>query len=42
VGLLKGIAGNSTYYLADGVHLNDIAQPFMLNNLWEKLNPLFD
>jgi acyl-CoA thioesterase I len=42
VGLLKGIAGNSTYYLADGVHLNDIAQPFMLSNLWEKLNPLFD
>ncbi len=37
VGLLKGIAGNSTYYLADGVHLNDIAQPFMLNNLWEEL-----
>jgi acyl-CoA thioesterase I len=42
VGLLKGIAGNSTYYLTDGVHLNDLAQPFMLNNLWEKLNPLFD
>jgi acyl-CoA thioesterase I len=42
VGLLKGIAGNSTYYLADGVHLNDLAQPFMLSNLWEKLNPLFD
>ncbi len=42
VGLLKGIAGNSTYYLSDGVHLNDLAQPFMLNNLWEKLNPLFD
>lgn len=42
VGLLKGIAGNSTYYLSDGVHLNDLAQPFLLNNLWEKLNPLFD
>jgi acyl-CoA thioesterase I len=42
VSLLKGIAGNSTYYLADGVHLNDIAQPIMLNNLWEKINPLFD
>lgn len=42
VGLLKGIAGNSAYYLADGVHLNDLAQPFMLSNLWEKLNPLFD
>ena len=42
VGLLKGIAGNSTYYLTDGVHLNDLAQPIMLNNLWGKLNPLFD
>lgn len=42
VGLLKGIAGNSTYYLSDGVHLNDIAQPFMLNNLWGKLIPLLN
>jgi acyl-CoA thioesterase I len=42
VGLLRGIAGNSTYYLPDGVHLNDLAQPFILNNLWEKLNPLFN
>jgi acyl-CoA thioesterase I len=42
VGLLKGVVGNPTYYLTDGVHFNDAAQPTMMTNLWEKLNPLFD
>jgi acyl-CoA thioesterase I len=42
VGLLNGVLGNPAYYLADGVHLNDAAQPFMLNNLWAKLDPLFN
>jgi acyl-CoA thioesterase I len=42
VPLLKGVLGNPTYYLTDGVHLNDSAQPFLLNNLWNVLIPLFD
>ena len=42
VALLKGVVGNPSYYLSDGVHLNDAAQPIMMNNVWEKLIPLFD
>lgn len=39
VPLLKDVLGNSKYYLSDQVHLNDSAQNFLLNNLWEKLTP---
>jgi acyl-CoA thioesterase-1 len=39
VPLLKDILGNPSYYLSDGFHPNDFAQPFLLNNLWEKLIP---
>lgn len=42
VGLLGGVLGNPSYYLSDGVHLNDAAQPIMMNNVWDKLTPLFD
>mgnify|MGYP003617994032 CR=1 FL=1 len=42
VALLKGVVGNPSYYLSDGVHLNDAAQPIMMNNVWEKLIPQFD
>lgn len=42
VPLLGGIAGNPAYYLNDGIHLNDTAQSTMMNNLWNKLIPLFD
>ena len=42
VPLLKDIAGNFKFYLSDQVHLNDAAQNFMLNNLWEKLVPLMN
>jgi acyl-CoA thioesterase I len=42
VPILNGIAGNPSYYLDDGFHQNEEAQPFMLNNLWAKLIPLLD
>jgi acyl-CoA thioesterase-1 len=42
VPILNGIAGNPAYYLEDGFHQNEAAQPFMLNNLWAKLIPLLD
>ncbi len=42
VGLLNGVVGNPSYYLSDGVHLNDAAQPTMMNNVWEKLIPLLN
>ncbi len=42
VPILNGIAGNPAYYLEDGFHQNEAAQPFMLNNLWAKLIPLLE
>jgi acyl-CoA thioesterase I len=42
VPILKGVQGNPTYYLTDGVHLNDLAQSFLLNNVWNVLIPLLD
>lgn len=42
VALLNGVLGNPSYYLSDGVHLNDAAQPIMMNNVWDKLIPLLD
>lgn len=42
VNLLSGVFGDPQYYLDDRVHLNDAAQPFMMNNVWEKLIPLLD
>ena len=42
VPILNGIQGNPDYYLEDGFHQNEAAQPFMLNNLWAKLIPLLD
>jgi acyl-CoA thioesterase I len=42
VPILNGIAGNPAYYLEDGFHQNEAAQPFMLDNLWAKLIPLLD
>jgi acyl-CoA thioesterase I len=42
VPILNGIAGNPAYYLEDGFHQNEAAQPFMLNNLLAKLIPLLD
>jgi acyl-CoA thioesterase I len=42
VPLLAGVVGNPSYYLSDGIHLNDSAQSTLMNNLWNKLIPLFD
>lgn len=42
VNLLSDVLGNPSYYLSDGVHLNDAAQPIMMNNVWDKLIPLLD
>jgi acyl-CoA thioesterase I len=42
VGILNGVLANPKYYLPDGFHLNDLAQPIMMNNLWNVLIPLFD
>ncbi len=42
VPILNGIQGNPTYYLEDGFHQNEAAQPFMMNNLWAKLIPLLE
>jgi acyl-CoA thioesterase I len=42
VPILNGIQGNPAYYLEDGFHQNEAAQPFMMNNLWFKLLPLLE
>lgn len=42
VPILNGIQGNPAYYLEDGFHQNEAAQPFMMNNLWAKLVPLLE
>jgi acyl-CoA thioesterase I len=42
INLLNGVFGNSKYYLGDGVHLNDSAQPTMMKNVWDQLIPTFD
>jgi acyl-CoA thioesterase-1 len=42
VPILNGIQGNPAYYLEDGFHQNEAAQPFMMNNLWAKLIPLLE
>jgi acyl-CoA thioesterase I len=42
VPILNGIQGNPAYYLEDGFHQNEAAQPFMMNNLWTKLIPLLE
>ncbi len=42
VNVLDSIYGNPLYYDADYIHLNDAAQPFMMNNIWNKLIPLLD
>jgi acyl-CoA thioesterase I len=40
--ILNGIQGNPAYYLTDGFHQNEAAQPTMMNNVWDKLIPLFE
>ena len=40
--ILNGIQGNPAYYLSDGFHQNEAAQPIMMNNAWNKLIPTFD
>ena len=42
VPLLSGVLADSKYYLPDGFHLNDLAQPIMMNNVWNVLIPLLD
>ena len=44
VPILKGILGNPLYTLDDGYgyHQNEAAQPFMMNNVWDKLIPLLE
>jgi acyl-CoA thioesterase I len=44
VPILKGIQGNPRYTLDDGYgyHQNEAAQPFMMNNVWDKLIPLLE
>ncbi len=44
VPILKGIFGNPIYTLDDGYgyHQNELAQPIMMNNVWEKLIPLLE
>ena len=44
VPILKGIFGNPLYTLDDGYgyHQNELAQPIMMNNVWEKLIPLLE
>jgi acyl-CoA thioesterase I len=44
VPILKGIFGNPLYTLDDGYgyHQNEAAQPFMMNNVWDKLIPLLE
>lgn len=38
--LLEGIADKPQYFLPDGVHPNEIAQPIILENVWAVLGPL--
>lgn len=42
--ILRGILGNPLYTLDDGYgyHQNEAAQPFMMNNLWDKLIQLLE
>lgn len=40
--ILNGIQGNPSYYLSDGFHQNEAAQPIMMNNVWDKLIPLLE
>lgn len=40
--ILNGIQGNPAYYLTDGFHQNEAAQPIMMDNVWNKLIPLFE
>lgn len=40
--ILNGIQGNPAYYLTDGFHQNEAAQPIMMRNVWDKLIPLFE
>ena len=42
VPILKGILFDPVYVLNDGYgyHQNQAAQPFMMNNVWDKLIPL--
>jgi acyl-CoA thioesterase-1 len=40
--ILNGIQGNPAYYLTDGFHQNEAAQPIMMKNVWDKLIPLFE
>lgn len=40
--ILNGIQGNPAYYLTDGFHQNEAAQPIMMSNVWDKLIPLFE
>lgn len=42
INLLSGILGNSTYYFIDGIHLNELAQPYMMNNVWNVLIPMLN
>ena len=39
INLLKGIAGNPTYYLNDNIHFNELAHPIMMENVWDALIP---
>lgn len=40
--ILNGVQGNPSYYLSDGFHQNEAAQPIMMNNVWDKLIPLLE
>lgn len=38
--LLEGVGGNARYIQADGIHPNAEAQPILMRQVWEKLEPL--
>lgn len=38
--LLEGVAGNAELMQGDGIHAEAAAQPRLLENVWEKLEPL--
>ena len=42
VPVLDTIFENPTYYAPDYIHLNDLAQPIMTENVWKKLIPLLE
>jgi acyl-CoA thioesterase I len=44
VPIVEDIIFNSKYVLNDGLgyHYNELAQPFMMNNVWKKLIPLLE